>query len=251
MSIRAGVSIRALVALGRNDIRGTYRDPLLVMIVLAPVIWTTGVAVLTPRFTAMLSQRYHFDLVPYYPLVLTAFLLLTSIVIVGGLAAFLVLDEVDAGTLTALRVTPVPLAGFFAYRAATVLVVTAAYVIGTMSFSGILEPGVRPALIPIGLLAGLSAVVTLLMIIAMANNKIQGLAALRGLGMLIAGLPCLPWFIHSQWSLVFGLLPPYWAAKTFWLASSHATWWPYLLAGVGYNLAVAWPLFRRFIAKNP
>ena len=40
---------RALAAFGRNDIRGTYRDPLLVMIVFAPVIWTTGVALLTPR----------------------------------------------------------------------------------------------------------------------------------------------------------------------------------------------------------
>ena len=39
---------RALVAFGRNDIRGTYRDPLLVMIVVAPVIWTTGVAFLSP-----------------------------------------------------------------------------------------------------------------------------------------------------------------------------------------------------------
>ena len=79
------------------------------MIVVAPVIWTTGVAFLTPLFTEMLAERYDFDLVPYYPLVLTAFLLLTSIIIVGGLASFLVLDEVDAGTLTALRVTPVPL----------------------------------------------------------------------------------------------------------------------------------------------
>ena len=76
---------RALVAFGRNDIRGTYRDPLLVMIVVAPVIWTTGVAFLTPLFTEMLARRYDFDLVPYYPLVLTAFLLLTSIIIVGGL----------------------------------------------------------------------------------------------------------------------------------------------------------------------
>ena len=74
---------RAAAAFGRNDLRGTYRDPLLVMIVLAPVIWTTGVAVLTPRVTTMLAERYAFDLVPYYPLVLTAFLLLTSIIIVA------------------------------------------------------------------------------------------------------------------------------------------------------------------------
>jgi len=220
------------------------------MIVIAPVIWTTGVAVLTPRFTEMLAERYDFDLVPYYPLVLTGFLLLTSIIIVGGLGSFLVLDEVDAGTLSALRVTPVPLTTFFAYRAATVMVVTTAYVIATMSFSRIVERGLLPALIPIGLLAGLSAVVTLLLIVAMAGNKIQGLAMVRGLGMLIAGLPCLPWFIHSSWNLAFGVLPPYWAAKAFWVASDHGTWWPFLLGGVVYNVAVAWPLFRRFLAKN-
>lgn len=240
----------ALAAFGRNDLRGTYRDPLLVMLVVAPVIWTVAVAVFTPMVTDMLAERYDFDLVPYYPLVLTGFLLLTSIIIAGGLAAFLVLEEVDAGTLTALRVTPVPLSTFFGYRAGTVMAVTTMYVIATMSFSGILEPGLIPALLPIGMVAGLSAVVTLLLIVAVAGNKIQGIAMVRALGMLIAGLPCLPWFIDSAWNLAFGVLPPYWAAKAFWVASAHGTWWPYLLGGAAYNLAIAWPLFRRFVAKN-
>jgi fluoroquinolone transport system permease protein len=243
-------SIRAVAAFGRNDIRGTYREPLLWMIVVAPVIWTTGVAILTPMFTEMLSQRYDFDLVPYYPLVLTAFLLLTSIIITGAIAAFLVLDELDAGTLIALRVTPVPLSTFFAYRAATVMVVTTVYVIATLSFSGILEPGLIPALIPIGLLSGLTAVVCLLLIVVVANNKIQGIAMVRALGMLMAGLPALPWFIDSPWNLAFGVLPPYWAAKAFFVASDHGTWWPYVVVGAIYNVAIAWPLFRRFLAKN-
>ncbi|MFZ1175430.1 MAG: ABC transporter permease [Mycobacterium sp.] len=243
------VTTRALIAFARNDIRGTYRDPLLVMVVVAPVIGTAGVVVLTPRVTALLARRNGFDLVPYYPLILTAFLLLTSIIIVGALAGFLVLDEVDAGTLTALRVTPVPLSTFFAYRSATVLLVTTVYVVATMSFSGLLRRGLAPALIPIGLLAGLSAVVTLLLIIAAASNKIQGLAVVRALGMLIAGLPCLPWFIHSGWNLAFGVLPPYWAAKAFWVANGNGAWWPYLLAGVVYNVAIAWALFGRFRAK--
>jgi fluoroquinolone transport system permease protein len=242
--------MKAMAAFGRNDVRGTYRDPLLVMIVLAPVIWTTAVAVATPAVTDMLAERYDVDLVPYYPLVLTAFLLLTSIIVTGGLAAFLVLDEVDAGTLSALRVTPVPLTVFFAYRAATVVVVTTVYVVSTLSFSGILGPGLIPALIPIGLLAGLSAVVTLLLIVAVANNKIQGIAMLRGLGLLIAGLPCLAWFVDSAWNLSFGVLPPYWAAKAFWVADQRGTWWPYLLVGTAYNLAVGWLLFRRVLARK-
>jgi fluoroquinolone transport system permease protein len=51
MAKAATMSVRALAAFGRNDIRGTYRDPLLVMIVIAPVIWTTGVVV-RPASTA-------------------------------------------------------------------------------------------------------------------------------------------------------------------------------------------------------
>lgn len=246
----AVINPAAWAAFGRNDLRGTYRDPLLWMIVIAPVIWTAGVRFVTPLVTEMLRRRYGFDLIGYYPLVLTAFLLLTSIIITGAIAAFLVLDEIDAGTLIAIRVTPVRLSTFFGYRAATVMAVTTVYVIGTLSFSGLLPAGLIPALIPIGMLSGLTAIVTLLLIISLAHNKIQGIAMVRALGMLIAGLPCLPWFIDSRWSLAFGVLPPYWAAKAFWVAGDHGTWWPYLLGGVVYNLAIAWPLFRRFIAKN-
>jgi fluoroquinolone transport system permease protein len=246
----AQTTARAWLAFGRNDIRGSYREPLLVMLVLAPVIWTVGAVVLIPRLTSSLTDRYGFDLMPYYPLVITALLLLTSIIIAGGLAAFLVLDEVDAGTLTALRVTPVSLWIFFAYRAATVVALTTLYVVGTLSFSGMVEAHLIPALIPIGMVAGLSAVVTLLLIVAIAGNKIQGIAMVRALGILIAGLPCLPWFVDSAWNLAFGVLPPYWAAKAFWVAGAEGIWWPYVLAGVAYNLAIAWPLFRRFVAKN-
>jgi fluoroquinolone transport system permease protein len=100
------------------------------------------------------------------------------------------------------------------------------------------------------MVAGLSSVVTLLLIVAVASNKIQGIAMVRVLGIVIAGLPCLPWFVDSAWNLAFGVLPPYWAAKAFWVANGHGTWWPYLLGGVIYNVAIAWPLFRRFVAKN-
>lgn len=246
----AGTSVRAWRAFGRNDIRGAFRDPLLVTLVIAPVIWTTAVAVLTPPVTRMLAERHQFDLVPYYPLILTGFLLLTSIIVPGALAAFLVLDQVDAGTLQVLRVTPVPLSTFFGYRALTVVGVTTAYVLATLTGSGLLRAGIIPALVPIGLLAGLSAVVTMLLILVLAGNKIQGIAAMRGLGMMIAGLPCLPWFVASPWDLAFGILPPFWVAKAFWAADAGGSWWVYLLVGFGYHLLVGWPLFRRFVQRN-
>ena len=242
--------LRTYAAFGRNDLRGTYRDPLLVMLVFAPAIWTVGTAVLVPRLATALAQRYGFDLVPYYPLAVTGLLLLTSIIVVGGLAAFLVLDEVDAGTLTALRVTPVTLRSFFGYRAATVVAVTTVYVAVTIPLTGLVPSSLVWPLIPIGMVAGLSAVVTMLLIVAVASNKVQGIAMLRLLGLLIAGVPCLPWFVDSAWNLAFGVLPPYWAAKAFWVACAGGVWWPYLLGGVVVNLAAGWPLLRRFVAAN-
>lgn len=241
---------KTYAAFGRNDLRGTYRDPLLVMLVLAPAIWTVGTAVLLPRLAVSLARRYDFDLVPYYPVAITGLLLLTSIIVVGGLAAFLVLDEVDAGTLTALRVTPVPLAGFFGYRAATVVAVTTVYVTVTIPLTGLLPSLPVWPLIPIGVVAGLSSVVTMLLIVGVANNKVQGIAMLRLLGLLIAGIPCLPWFVESAWNLAFGVLPPYWAAKAFWVVVEGGTWWPYLIGGVVFNVAAGWPLLRHFLAKN-
>lgn len=128
-------------------------------------------------------------------------------------------------------------------------VVTITYTVVTTSLSGLLQPGLLPALIPIGLLSGLSAMVCLLLVVSVADNKIQGLAMVRALGMLTAGLRCLPWFIDSAWNLTFAVLPPYWAAKAFWVASDHGTWWPYVAGGMAYNLAIALVLLRRSAAK--
>ncbi len=243
-------TLRAWMALGHNDIRGTYRDPLLIMIVAAPVIWTVGTRFVVPRLGTALEERYDFDLVPYHPLVITALLLLTSIIIAGGLAGLLVLDEVDAGTLTALRVTPLPPISLLAYRATTVIVITTVYVVATLSSCGLLRPGLTLVLLPVGAVAGLAAVVTLLLIVSIAHNKIQGIAVIRLLGIVIAGLPCLPWFVQSSWSLAFGVLPPYWAAKAFWVAWNDGTWWTYVLGGLVYNAMVGYLLLRRFVAVH-
>lgn len=40
------------------------------------------------------------------------------------------------------------------------------------------------------------------------------------------------------------------AAKAFWVASDNGILWPYVVVGIVYNVAVAVPLFRRFLSKN-
>jgi fluoroquinolone transport system permease protein len=237
-------------AFGRNDLRGVGRDSLLAGMFIAPLVWIAIVRFGTPPVTRMLAESYHFDLTPYYPLILVGFLLLTSAIIVGGVTALVVLEERDARTLTAVRVTPASLGSYISYRAVIAVTVTTLYVIATITASGLLPTRLVLTLLPIGLLTGLSAVVIALAILAVAKNKVEGIAAIRALGILVAGLPLLPGFIDSDWQLAFGLLPTYWPAQAFLTAGDDGIWWPYLLAGVAYHALLAWPLYRQFIRSS-
>ncbi|RZQ61468.1 ABC transporter permease [Amycolatopsis suaedae] len=237
-------------AFGRNDLRGVGRDSLLVGVTLAPLVWIAAVRFGTPPVTRLLAEDHQFDLTPYYPVILVGFLLLTSAIIVGGVTGMLVLEERDAHTLTAVRVTPASLGSYLAYRATVAVVLTTVYVIATITVSGLLPGHLVPALIPIGLLTGLSALVIALAILAVAKNKVEGIAAIRALGIIVAGLPLLPAFIDSDWDLAFGILPTYWPAQAFLTASDGGTWWPYLLAGTAFHALLAWPLYRRFIRTS-
>ncbi|RSM89650.1 fluoroquinolone transporter permease [Kibdelosporangium aridum] len=226
----------------RNDLRGVGRDSLLAGLLLAPLVWIALVRFVTP----MVADSYDIDLTPYYPVILTGFLLLTSAIVPGGLIALLVLDERDAGTLVALKTTPVPLRTYIAYRATIAVVLATVFVVGTISASGLLPADLILPLIPIGVLTGLSALVICLTMLAFAHNKVEGIAVIRGLGILVAGLPLIPFFLDSDWQLLFSLIPTYWPAKAFWVAWEHGTWWPYLTVGTVFHLLLTWPLCRLF-----
>jgi fluoroquinolone transport system permease protein len=241
----------AYAAFGRNDLKGVRRDPLLAFVLFAPFVYAAMVAIPTGPVTRYLAERFGFDLVPYYPLILTSFITLGSMMIVAALAALLILDERDAGTFTVLRVVPVPMRTFVGYRAATIVLVTTLYIIVAMEIANLAVPGMLPArMLPAtvlhGVLAGLSAVVVGLLMASVARNKVEGLAVMRGVGILVVGLPCLPFFIDNTWQWAFGILPTYWPSAMFWAAAQGKTWWPYFVIGVLYHVALLVPLYRHF-----
>lgn len=231
---------------GRNDLRGITREPFFAFLIIAPLVWIAMVRFGTPPVSRMVSAQYGLDLAPYHPLILTAFLLLTCPIVVGAMGALLVLDERDAGTLTALRVTPTPLRSYLGYRAATVAAITAVYIVATMPASGLLPMDRVLPLVPVGLLGGLSGIVIALIVLALARNKVEGIGVVRGLGIIVAGLPLIPYFLGPAWQYPFWLLPPYWPAKAYWLLAEGAAWWPYVLGGALYHVPLIWLLYRGF-----
>ena len=114
---------------------------------------------------------------PYYALIAGGFLM-TAPGIVGMVIGFLLLDERDARTLAALRVTPLSMRRYLAYR------VTLPLLVGTLStLIGYPLIGISPlplsALVPIAMVAGLAAPLLALVLAIAAPNKVAGFAVVK------------------------------------------------------------------------
>lgn len=237
-----------LRAFGVNDLKSVRRESLLLYMLVIPPVMVVAVRLIIPAATDYATAGFGLDLVPYYPLLLSFFFVLQLPLVFGLLVGLLILDERDDDTLTALRVTPISMRGYALYRGGSAVLLSIFYVLVSLPLTGIMPEMLLPALLPIAVLSGLMAPACALTLATFAGNKVEGLALMKALGILLLG-PLAAYFVSSNWQLLFGLFPTYWAAKAFWVASEGGNFWPYFLAGAAYNLALIALLLRRFKEK--
>jgi fluoroquinolone transport system permease protein len=236
--------LQAVGAFGRNDLKSIRRDTIMIGVGFGPFAYALAMW-FVPPFTRFLLQGYDFDLTPYHMFIVSAFVIVGPIAVLGALCGLMLLDDKDQHTLAALRVAPIPPMTYPLYRAAMITALTTVSITAALALTGLVPGQLVLRSIPIAFVCGTGAAVVGLLMPAIAGNKVEGLAVLRAIGMLLFGLPLIPWFMDSPLQLLFGLLPTYWPAKAFWLAADNATYWPYLLAGTAYNALLAYALLRR------
>jgi fluoroquinolone transport system permease protein len=108
------------------------------------------------------------------------------------------------------------------------------------------------AVIPLGQLlliaagAALTAPIGSLFYVILAENKVQGFALAKFVG-IVGWLILLGWFVPEPWQWLFGLFPPFLISKAYWMAfEGRAWWWVALLAGVVLQAGVIAVLVQRF-----
>lgn len=237
--------MRAVTAFGKNDLKNVGRDSLLLQVMLVPFLFVVPVRLLVPPIESYLQSSFGFDLAPYYPLILSFFFVLNIPLLFGALTGFLILDERDDDTLTALRVTPVSMTSYAGYRVLAAVTMSFLYILLTLPLTGLVSASLLPDLIPVALIAGLFSVFVGLFLAAFASNKVEGLAFMKGVGWLMIG-PLAAYFVPGRWELLFGVLPTYWPARAFWVAGEGGNYWPYLLVGAAYALLLVVLLLAQF-----
>ena len=234
----------ALKALARVDAVGVVRDPFLRWLSLVAVGLALGMRFGIPALSEWLAREHQFDLTPFYVLLMSLNLAMAPM-LAGMVIGFLLLDQKDDQTLSALRITPLGLRGYLAYRIASSMVVSTALTIIVMLVAGLTPIELWPlALMAVGIapLAPFFA----LFLAAFAANKVQGMALTKANGFLTMP-PLVAWFVHGPWHWALGIVPTFWPVKAFWIYSAGEPGWVwYILSGFIYLAVCSWLMMRRF-----
>jgi fluoroquinolone transport system permease protein len=235
----------AFSRLGRHDARLIRRDSFLIMMIVYLLIMAAITRFAVPWLTDTLLAEFEFDLTPYYPLI-ASFLALTLGSLMSGIVfGFLLLDERDDRTLTAMRVTPLPMTTFLIYRIviasllAFLLAVASLWIMDIIALNAL-------QLVLIAAVAGLYAPIMMLFFGTFAGNKVEGFAMMK-IASTIGLIPVGAYFLPEPWQFLAGFFPPYWVSKAMWVIPEGSSAWPvFLLLGVVTMSAVIWWFVRRF-----
>lgn len=241
-----------ITKLGRSDAKIIGRDGFLIFMFIFAVIIAVALRFLLPWADGYLAEN---GIMPgpnipirfseMEPMFVAYLALWTGALIVGTVFGFVLLDERDNNTLKAMLVTPVPLNQYVLYRVggpaifAVFVLLAMVYVINVE-----LLPFWQTLLIVLG--GSLAAPLVSLFFATFAENKVQGIAYSKFGG--ISGWAFLiGWFVPEPWQWLFGLFPPYWIGKAYWLAvEGRGIWIVTLLIGVVYHVvAINW-FIKRF-----
>ena len=189
------------------------------------------------------------DVTQYIRLSMAVLVLFPSL-LTGMVAAFLMLDEKDEGTLTAIQVTPVPKIYYALYRLLSPVLMSMVLVVLLVVIVGLVTIPIW-LLIPAAILAALGAPLWAFVIFLFAGNKIEGLAIVKLLSLFI-GLPLLAEVLPSRFVPLLWPFPLYWPYKFILDAISGASPLSLLSAWIVGILihAVYLAILLRFISKR-
>ena len=238
------IGISILKSLTMGDFINVRRDSMLALLSIVPIITALFARLAVPPLLIWLLETYGLDLRVYANDFLGYFLVVITPTMFGTIIGFLLLDERDDDTLTALQVTPLPLNGYLVYRLGLPVLISLLAAILVFPLAGIRPPSWF-VLAFIALLAALEAPLYTLFLAAFSENKVAGLALMKGMSA-VTLLPVVAVFMPAGWQLVAGLIPTYWPLKMFWGAANGEPVWAYFLVGLLVHLIYLVLLLKRF-----
>jgi fluoroquinolone transport system permease protein len=237
--------LKVVKSFSSGDLLNLIRDPLLKWMIVMPFLIALLFRFLIPALAGWAAP--YVDLVPYYPMFMGLIVVMVPM-LYGVCIGFLILDERDEGMLAAMKVTPVSMASYLAYRVTAPAVVSFVTSLVAIPVAGLASVDVA-TIVVIALVSSLEAPLFALVFAVLAENKVQGFAIQKMLGTVLA-IPLLAYFIDPKWEFVFYVIPTFWPIKAFWEGiTGGPNFWLYVLGAVIVHVVLIGVLLRLFDRK--
>lgn len=232
------------------EIKKWTRDSLLLFMLMYPFLFGAlgafGVPAILDQFAINIDPRFLADLV----LVMLAMM---TPIIFGFVVGFSIMDDRDDHIIDSIMTSPLEVFWFIWIKLALIYVFSfiSTLIIFYMTFVGLeLSFDIFWRFALIAAVISLISIQFTLLINAIAKNKIEGFAVVKGMG-LFAIIPVASLFIKDWREFFFGIIPQFWPAKAISANFNdlNLEWWVYLLIGAVIISLTNWLLYKWFERK--
>ncbi|MBN1998835.1 hypothetical protein JW935_14845 [candidate division KSB1 bacterium] len=238
--------MKKILALVIADLRNIYRDSMLTLVFLAPLIIIGFVRFAIPLLNSLLFSRWKVDLTPHMTFIKICFAFLPPMMF-GMVIGYIFLDERDEDISTFIAITPLRKSGYLWFRILAPTIASFAFFFIYQLLTNTPGPGVF-ASVPIAIMIALETPIVLLFLVVYAGNKVEGLALSKAVGIVLFA-PLAGYFMTSNWRFLAGVFPTFWVTESFLYTGNPVVNLLYTLIGILIHLFYLFLLLAKYL-KN-
>jgi len=236
-----------ITTLAHGDLKLIVRDSTLVLALFGPLAIVLLLFFL-PSLELLIQTKLNFDLFPYR-MAVVCFLSLIPGMLFAMIYGFIILDERDEDVIDFISITPLRKEGYLAYKLIMPMLLSSGFFLMIIYTNQLIQLNLNHAF-GIAVMVALEAAIGTLFLVSFSENKVEGLAFSKLLGITYLPIP-LVFLWDSGWHWMSAFLPPFWIAKAFIHSQADSVWvWSDLLAGIAMHVAVLLFFLRAFLRKQ-
>lgn len=229
------------------DFKIIRKDPMLLMSIIAPFLIWMLMFYGFPFIQEISINHWNYDIQSHFFQALVFFIPLIPFMF-GMVYGFMLLDERDAGIITAISVTPFGKTGYLLLRMFFPYFISFFSIILFSIFLNILSIINLWQLIIASMVLSLNVPIMVLFLGAFAGNKVEGMAISKGFGFLLIAI-VLDYIVPSPYNWLAVYSPIVWIEKAIF-SSSNTIFLSYAFAGLITHLLLLFVLYKKFKSRN-
>ncbi len=168
----------------------------------------------------------------------------------GAMTAFSLLDDRDDMVFISIAITPVPLPAYVLLKVGFGYIIAVLSTVASIAIIGVPVNAMQAA--AIALVSALQVPIASLLINALAKNKVEGFAVMKGVGFIVL-FPLAAWFFTNWKAWLFCVAPGYWPVKALqalYNGAADVSFGVYMTAGATACALLAAGMFHLFLRKT-